>query len=268
MTRVSSKLSQYGAFGLLCFALGACSQARNDTAQELSAPEVGSLESALEDSVAQCQEQQVTCLGAASDLAAAAQCNTAFRECLGGVADNGQQLAEALVQCREKAAECAVQGGVSGAEACRDEYEACVSAASSDGSQTPEADAGAPEEPQQPSAAGDSAPPSAGAPSTPGIPGRSGRLPFPGAGGAGGLGGLPTGRGLPRFPGAGSISLPTGPDLPGRLGSAASACFEALRACVEAPNADLDQCATSARACVRSGGPMGAAGTGGSAGAP
>lgn len=268
MTRVFSKLSEFGALGLVCLSLGACTQARNPATQELSAPEVGSLESALEDSVAQCQEQQVTCLGAASDRAAAAQCTAAFRECLGGVADNGQQLAEALVQCRDKAAECAVQGGVSGAEACRDEYEACVSAASSDGSQTPADDAGAPEEPQQPSAAGESAPPSAGGPSIPGIPGRSGRLPFPGAGGAGGFGGLPTGRGLPRFPGAGSISLPSGPGLPGRPGSAASACFDALRTCLEAPNADLDQCATTARACVRNGGPQGAAGAGGTAGAP
>jgi|GEM_PF-4025879 len=265
MTKVFSKLSEFGALGLLGMSLGACSQAPNPAAQKLSAPEVGSLESALEDSVAQCQEQQVTCLGAASDRAAAAQCTTAFRECLGGVADNGQQVAEALVQCRDKAAECAVQGGVSGAEACRDEYEACVSAASSDGSQTPDADAGTPEEPQQPSAAGESAPPSAGGPS---IPGRSGRLPFPGVGGAGGFGGLPTGRGLPRFPGAGSVSLPTGPGLPGRTGSAASACFEALRTCVEAPNADLDQCATTARACVRNGGAQGAAGAGGTAGAP
>jgi hypothetical protein len=267
MVRVISKLSEYGALGFVCLTLGACSQARPNLAQQGGEPDVSVIESALEDPVSDCQQEQVTCLGAATDPAAAAQCSDAFRQCLGGAADIGQQLAAALLQCRESAAECAVQGGVSGADACRTEYEACVSAAT-EGNQAPpaagsggSAGADAPNLPQLPGA-GSGAPrfPTAGGL---GLPAR--RLPFAGAGGIGGLPTLP-GRGLPGFPSAGSISLPGAAGrggLPGRPGAGSNACFEELRMCVEAANADLNQCATAARACVR-GGPLGAAGAGGS----
>lgn len=270
MERVFSKLSKYGALGLVCLSLAACSQAGNKDPQTASAPQVSAVESALEDPVAQCQEEQRTCLGAAMDRAAAVQCSAAFRECLGGAVETGQQLAAALQECRDKAVACGVQGGATGAGACRDEYEACVSAVSSDGSQPPAADAGMPEEPPPP-AAGDGAPqaPSAGGPAIPRRPGLPGRRP-PFAG-AGGLGGFPTRPGLPRLPSAGSISFPSAGGrggLPGRPGSEASACFEALRMCLETQGSDLDKCATEARACVRNGGPQGAAGAGGAAGAP
>jgi hypothetical protein len=274
MVRENSKLSMYGALSMV-LSLSACSQG-SGVAAVASEPPVASIESALEDPISDCQDEQTACLSAAADRAAAVQCGLAFRECLGGAAESGPQLAEALQQCREKAAECAVQGGATGAAACRDELEACVSAASSGGAQPPAADAGAPQDPQPP-AAGDSADPaSAGAPSVPGIPGVPG-LPgrgLPGRGlpfaGAGGFGAFPT---LPRpgFPGAGSIAIPSAAGrggLPGRRGAGATACYEALRACAEAPNADLNQCANTARECVRGGGPLGAAGAGGVAGTP
>jgi hypothetical protein len=290
MMRVVSKLSTYGALGLAGLSFGACSQGQKSNA----GPEISAIGSALEDPVADCQSEQATCLGAAADRAAAVQCTAAFRECLGGAAEVGQQLVAALESCREKAAACAVQGGATGASACRDEYDTCVSAASSGGAQPPADDAGTPTEPPPP-AAGSAAPQGPGIPGRPGAPGLPGRrLPFAGAGG---IGGLPTLPGFPRLPGAGSVSLPTGPGrgfpsagsislptgpgrgfpsagsislptgpgrgLPGRPGSETSACYEALRTCVEAPNADLNQCATTARECIRAGGPLGAAGAGG-----
>ena len=262
MVRVISKLSVSGALGFLGLSFGACSQ----NTPEANEPHVGPLESALESPVESCEQQQVSCLRAATDRAEAVECSAAFRECLGGAADAGQQLAAALQACRDKATECAVQGGAMGASTCRDELEACVSAASAEDSQPPAADAGTPD-PMQPSAAGEEAPapPDAGGPGIPGRPGLpGGRLPFAGAGG---LGGLPTLPGQPRLPSAGGGAFPR-PGGRGLPGSGQSACFEALRMCIEAPSADLNQCATDARACVRGGGPLGAAGTGGAPPSP
>ncbi|HET8939081.1 MAG TPA: hypothetical protein VFN67_36805 [Polyangiales bacterium] len=220
---------------------------------------MSAIENALENPVAQCEQDQATCLGSAADRTAAAQCGEAFRACLGGAVEIGQQMAEALQQCRDQAAQCAVSGGAMGAEACRTDYESCVSAATADAPQQPAAGAEAPRIPQLP-AAGGLAPrlPTAGARS---LPGR--RLPFAGAGGFGGL---------PRLPTAGGISLPGAAGrggLPGRRpGLPSNPCFDTLRMCLEAPNADLNKCSTEARACLRGAGPLGGAGTGGTGGAP
>lgn len=261
-----SKLSECALPGVACLILGACTGGRPAQPQQVNTPQVGAVESALENPVAQCEEEQATCLGAAADRAAALQCSETFRTCLGLAAETGRQLAQTLEECRETAARCAVEGGAMGAQACRSDYDACVSAAMEEEPAPPAAGAAAPGMPQLP-AAGDGAP-RLPTPGGPGLPGR--RLP---SAGAGGIGGLPTLPRRPGFPGAGSVSLPSPGGrggLPGRFPRRdSSACFEALRSCVEAPNADLNQCATAARECLRSErDPSGSAGTGGSAGAP
>lgn len=259
MVRVISKVSEYGLIGFVCAALGACAQGRPAPQGTAEIPQVSAIENALENPVAQCEQDQATCLGSAADRAAAAQCSEAFRACLGGAVELGQQMAESLQQCRDQAAECAVSGGAAGAETCRTDYESCVSAATAAEPAQPAAGSEAPRIPQLP-AAGRLAPrlPAAGGGS---FPGR--RLPIAGAGGLGGL---------PRLPAAGGISLPSAAGrggLPGRrAGLPSNACFETLRMCFEAPNADLNKCATEARACLRGAGPLGGAGTGGAGGAP
>lgn len=264
MVRVISKVSEYGLIGFVCAALGACAQGRPASQATAETPQVSAIENALESPVASCEQDQATCLGSATDRTAAAQCSEAFRACLGGAVEIGQQMAEALQQCREQAAQCAVSGGASGAEACRTDYDSCVSAATAEEPSQPAAGSAAPQIPQLP-AAGGIAPRSPRLPRLPAagegsFPGR--RLPFAGAGGFGGL---------PRLPTAGGISLPGAAGrggLPGRRrGGDSNACFETLRMCVEAPNADLNKCATEARACLRGGG-LGGAGTGGAGGAP
>jgi hypothetical protein len=252
-----SKLSEYGLFGFVCVALGACAQGR-PAAQETAETQVSSVESALENPVAKCEQDQATCLGAAKDVASASACGGAFRECLGGAAEIGAQMAESLQQCRDTAAQCAVTGGATGAAACRSDYDSCVSAATADQEAPPAAGSGAPQLPQLPQlpAAGGVAPRLPGG----GLPGR--RLPFAGAGGFGGL---------PRLPVAGGIALPGAGGRGGlgrRPGADSTACFEALRECAQAPSADLNQCATTARACLRGEAPSGTAGAGGTVGAP
>src|SRR5262245_33213399 len=215
-----SKLSDFGLFGVICLAAVACADNKPNLTQQVDAPQISAIESALENPVAKCQEDQATCVRAAADGAAALKCNESYRTCLGGAAEQGQQLAQTLEQCRETATQCAVQGGAMGAEACRSDYESCVSAATDSDSAPPAAGSGGsgegpglPQRPRLPQL------PAAGsiAPRLPGGPGLPGRLPFAGAGG---IGGLPTLPRRPGFPNAGSISLPGAAGrggLPGRL---------------------------------------------------
>jgi hypothetical protein len=250
------ELSRYGLFGIICVSNAACVQSRPSAQQPGDAPMISAIEAALENPVLKCEQDQATCVGAAKDPAAAAQCSSSFRECLGGAAEVGQQLAEAVQQCRDTAAECAVKAGPSGAASCTSGYESCVSAVTAD-----------------------PAPPAAGAPSLPQLPsaGSGGSRRLPTAGGislpmrSGPLGGAGIGGGLPRLPSAGGLAIPGGlGGLPNpRAGLPSTACFEQLQMCAQAPNADLNKCAAAARSCLTGAvGPSAPTGAGGAAGAP
>jgi hypothetical protein len=279
----SNNIATLGATLSALIALGACN---SDKTTQAPAAQLSELEAPIVD----CQTQRAACLSKASTPQDAISCNDDMGKCL---LDQTQQLAEVeqtVADCQNNARECALQGGPSGAEQCRTDLDACVTAAvDADGgvpTTAPAASgaAGAAGFPRLPGGAG-------GAPGLPRLPGGAGGAPgFPqlpaGVGGAPGFPQLPAGvggaSGFPQLPGGGNLPRPVGnlPQLPGagfagaggpsfpgggpaggglpRLPGGGLAgrrlagieCLNAMRECVAMGSMPMD-CAMQARSCLR-----------------
>jgi hypothetical protein len=244
--------------------LPACS-GNSQSAEESESSQVDAITAALENPLIKCQQDQASCIGAAKDVSAAQMCNGGFQTCLEAAAKQGQEAMMGIQSCRDKARECVTKAGANGAASCRMDYESCAQEVTA-GPATAEAGAGggAPTEPRLP-VAGRLAPrlPIGGGFAFPmrGVP----RLPTAGAADGGGRF-RPPFAGAPAFPAAGRGALPPRGGM--RPMPPFEVCFTDLRACVRAQGSKPEECAMTARSCLRGSERRGAGGAGGAGGAP
>jgi hypothetical protein len=199
--------------GLGLSVLAACGQ---DSSTEQNQP----LSAALERPFAVCQERFETCqVAPGADPVA---CQASMRTCLESVATFMQQSRALIENCRTEATQCSISQPSPESLACQEQLEVCVAPAFRPGAS--DDDAGAPVNTDEDTGV------SVGAVGATGAAG----APAPGA--------------------AGSSAGPSRPGLtprvPGTL-TPADACRSELLECLT-PSADLVQCATRARECVRS----------------
>jgi len=145
---LTTRLSYAAPQGAVLFALmaGCGAQDSNDTTPTFETdPKL--LKAALESPIVSCQDTHRECRGTAEDDAdARGVCNDELATCLQAAADQAQETARALTQCRDEARACVRDGG--DADDCRSTYETCSEAVVNGGDtdQDDDADAGSDED--------------------------------------------------------------------------------------------------------------------------
>jgi hypothetical protein len=228
--------SVFTAFSALVFLAG-CAQSDAPT----STTQVDSTLAALENPIVQCQSEHASCIGGAQSLMDAQACDSAMQDCLKDAAQQSQDTATALQDCRTQSIDCVQKGGPSAIQTCRTQFESCVQGVVPTGGGAGGSGGGLP-----------------GFPGGGGLAGSGGGLPgFPGGGLAGSGGGLPGFPGGSGFPGGGGAGTGGGAGGAGGAGgpgmppsSPAITCLKDMRACVMA-GTDPNTCASDARACLK-----------------
>jgi hypothetical protein len=236
-------------------ALTACGEVNHADNSASSAGDLEVAMNALENPIISCQLQAGECVQKASDLMALQACQAGIGDCLRAAGERIQKIADGLTSCREEERKCVGTKGGS----CFAEFQKCVQ------SLAPEGDAGTPSTPSGDAGvaldAGSSVA-DAGSPPPPSEDGGDATAPTPPT--------VDAGRpGFPSFPGLGDGGRPGLPSFPGLLGGGASGqpafggagqlpgadCLTGLRECAAKPGADLFDCASEARECLRSAAP-------------
>ncbi|MFM2417289.1 MAG: hypothetical protein RL385_2012 [Pseudomonadota bacterium] len=107
-----------------CDADSAASSAEQDTSFGLREQQLET--QAMQMPVQSCQEQLVTCTGAANDVGALGACRSDFGACLSTSQTQILSIGGGLGQCRDARNACITKGGASGAGSCLSEFGTCL----------------------------------------------------------------------------------------------------------------------------------------------
>jgi hypothetical protein len=121
-------IEKFAAPAALMFALiqGCSDGADTTTTDSVKFESPSELQQALEAPIVDCQASARTCLGDATDVAAAQACNKGFSECLQNAATQGESIAQQVETCRQDAYDCLPTGD---AISCQTTYASCARSA-------------------------------------------------------------------------------------------------------------------------------------------